>query len=477
MATLSLCMITLNEEKDLPQCLNAVKSIVDEIIIVDAQSSDKTKEIAKKYKAKVIDRAWNDDFAAARNESLKQATSDWILVLDADEVIAKSDLDKIKHLLTNENCDAYFLDQRNYTNDTKLFGWKPLDHYKECKGEGFFSNLLIRLFRNNKGIQFSNKIHEMVDKSLLDTKARVENSGIPIHHYGPLRSEEFLKEKREKYLRIGLEEIKRIPDNPRPYYEVALIYKKTQQWGKAKEYFDKVIELDPDYKLVHTNLGEVFARQGDEKNAVLSYREAIKRKPKNENAYINLSLIYVEHDKTNESVALLVKALKNNPKSATAHNNLALLLVKKRDFAKAVKILQTAFKRTGLQKFKKALDKLQKKQGDRIKEQEWYQSGEYDKLAKHFKSKLNKNKDDLLLATNLGMVYHKQEDYKKLASFLEDFLKDKKSKNPVIINMMVNLAHAYAELDEKDKATKVLKEAIALNPPKVEFLQERLKAL
>ena len=102
-ATLSLCMITKNEEQFLADCLNSVKNIVDEIILVDTGSSDKTVEIAKSFEAKIHFFEWCDDFAAARNESLKYATKEWILILDADEIISKSDGLKIKELINNKN--------------------------------------------------------------------------------------------------------------------------------------------------------------------------------------------------------------------------------------------------------------------------------------------------------------------------------------------------------------------------------------
>ena len=82
---ISLCMIVKNEEEFLPGCLDSVKGVVDEIVIVDTGSTDRTVEIARQYGAKVYHYEWNDDFAAARNESLKHATCGWILVLDADE--------------------------------------------------------------------------------------------------------------------------------------------------------------------------------------------------------------------------------------------------------------------------------------------------------------------------------------------------------------------------------------------------------
>src|SRR3990167_648830 len=105
--TISLCMIVKNEEKYLGQCLNSVKEIVNEVIITDTGSTDKTKEIAKKFKAKIFDFKWNDDFSEARNESLKHATKEWILVLDADEIINRDDLNKIKEIVKDKETDAF----------------------------------------------------------------------------------------------------------------------------------------------------------------------------------------------------------------------------------------------------------------------------------------------------------------------------------------------------------------------------------
>ena len=87
-------MIVKNEEKHLVKCLKSVRDIVDEMIVVDTGSTDKTKDIAQVFGAKVFDFPWTGDFSAARNHSLEQATGDWILILDADEVISARDLDE-----------------------------------------------------------------------------------------------------------------------------------------------------------------------------------------------------------------------------------------------------------------------------------------------------------------------------------------------------------------------------------------------
>src|SRR3989344_5073579 len=106
MSTISLCMITKNEEQFLEQCLNSVQELVDEIIIVDTGSTDKTKEIAAKFTDKIFDFKWGDVFSKARNESLKQATKDWILVLDADEQLDQDGIREVKKSVLNEEAEA-----------------------------------------------------------------------------------------------------------------------------------------------------------------------------------------------------------------------------------------------------------------------------------------------------------------------------------------------------------------------------------
>ena len=93
MSSISLCMIVKNEENVIERCINTVKDIVDEIIIVDTGSEDNTKEKIKKYNAKIYDFTWRDDFAAARNFAFSKASMDYILWLDADDVLEKKDQD------------------------------------------------------------------------------------------------------------------------------------------------------------------------------------------------------------------------------------------------------------------------------------------------------------------------------------------------------------------------------------------------
>jgi len=98
MNTISLCMIVKNEEAQLADCLSSVEGIADEIIIADTGSTDSTKEIAGKFTDKIFDFSWVDDFSAARNFSFSKATMDYILWLDADDVLLPEDREKLKKL-------------------------------------------------------------------------------------------------------------------------------------------------------------------------------------------------------------------------------------------------------------------------------------------------------------------------------------------------------------------------------------------
>ena len=98
MITISLCMIVKNEEKNLERCLKSYAPLMDEIIVVDTGSTDKTKEIAAEYTPYVYDFEWVHDFAAARNFAFSKATGDYIYSADADEVLEEIDRQKFLKL-------------------------------------------------------------------------------------------------------------------------------------------------------------------------------------------------------------------------------------------------------------------------------------------------------------------------------------------------------------------------------------------
>jgi len=101
--TISLCIIVKNEERFIKRCLDCLKDIIDEIIVVDTGSTDRTKEIASDYTTKVYDFEWIDDFSAARNFCFSKATMDYIYTADADEIVDEENIRKLLLLKSTIN--------------------------------------------------------------------------------------------------------------------------------------------------------------------------------------------------------------------------------------------------------------------------------------------------------------------------------------------------------------------------------------
>lgn len=280
--SIALCMIVKNEEQYIEQALQSVQGLVDEIVIVDAQSADQTIAIAKKYTHTIFSRSWTNDFAEARNESIKHATKNWILVLDADEVIAKEDHEKIKALTKDARYDAYALIQASYTNDITQFGFTPIKYsIPESKNFlGYISCNIIRLFRNNKKIQFSNPVHESVDKSILDKK-RINATNIVIHHYQFEKGAEKQREKQLQYLQIYEEKKEQFVNKAKLYRDMGIIYANfKQEYEKAIDCFKTSLTYNPENIKTYAGLLLCYIITKQKQEAEKVVKECEKNFPK-----------------------------------------------------------------------------------------------------------------------------------------------------------------------------------------------------
>ena len=165
MITISLCMIVKNEEAVLSRCLDSIVDLMDEIIIVDTGSTDRTKKIAAKYTDKIYDFAWNSDFSAARNFSFSKASMDYIYVADADEVLDTPNHQKFS-LLKRALLPEIEIVQMKYV--TKNEYNTVLNFSDECRP---------KLFKRLREFVWIDPIHETVR-----TEPLVFNSDIEIMH-------------------------------------------------------------------------------------------------------------------------------------------------------------------------------------------------------------------------------------------------------------------------------------------------------
>ncbi|HWR21606.1 MAG TPA: glycosyltransferase family 2 protein, partial [Verrucomicrobiae bacterium] len=202
--TLSLCMVVRNEETNLSRCLESVKGVIDEIIIVDTGSTDRTVEIAQQYGAKIFSHRWDNDFAAARNVSLSHATSDWILVLDADETLAEEDRGRLRALLRPDGPTAYLL---NIVS--------PVDDRRSSHA---VINAFPRLFRNRPEIRFEGRVHEQVSPSIARMGGTVSPSEIRIHHQGYHSRWVDLSAKRQRNIHLLRRQLTDHPDDPSAHF-------------------------------------------------------------------------------------------------------------------------------------------------------------------------------------------------------------------------------------------------------------------
>ncbi|MGN1208487.1 MAG: glycosyltransferase [Christensenellales bacterium] len=143
-------MIVKNEEKVLERCLISCKDLFDEIVIVDTGSTDKTKEIAKKYATKVLDFVWQDNFSKARNFGILNSTCDYFMWLDADDVISKTNLEKLKKLkleLSKTNPNCVFIKYNSGFDEN---------------GNVTFSFFRERILKNDRINLFVDPVHEVI---------------------------------------------------------------------------------------------------------------------------------------------------------------------------------------------------------------------------------------------------------------------------------------------------------------------------
>jgi GT2 family glycosyltransferase/Tfp pilus assembly protein PilF len=240
--TLSLCMIVKNEEKYLVQCLKSVRDIVDEIIMVDTGSTDKTVDIAKVFGAKLFDFPWTGDFAAARNHSLEQATGHWILILDGDEVLSPLDFKELKEIISRRSSTpaAYSIATRNYITNVSVIGWtKNTGKYPEEAGTGWVVSKKVRLLTRSKAAFFSNPVHETLEISLVKARIPIRPCNIVVHHYGKLDTQKDLI-KGEGYYLLGKIKYENDPTNTKYVLELA---RQAQVLGKHEEAVELWLKL------------------------------------------------------------------------------------------------------------------------------------------------------------------------------------------------------------------------------------------
>ena len=294
-------MIVRDEAADLPAALWSVKRVADEVVVVDTGSTDGTAEIAASAGARVLNHAWADDFAAARNVSIGAAEGKWILYLDADERVPPDSEPKILRAISDK-ADAYFV---------------RIESGVDSSAGKVFVSFYPRLFRNLPGLAFEGRVHEQIYPSLEAHGARIEVSDIVIKHSGYTVSPDEMAAKARR--------------------NAAML--------------DRQLKDKPDDALALFHLGEARSMLGEHEAAVASYEAALKasRLPRVVTSVVhqNLGGSLIKLGKYDQALAGLRKALKLDPGLLTAHLLAASALFGLRQFDRAEKEILTYIGRSG----------------------------------------------------------------------------------------------------------------------------------
>lgn len=381
-------MIVKDEEKFIEQCINSVREHVDEIIVVDTGSKDNTLEIAQRLGAKVYTFEWVDDFSAARNFSLSKATSDWILVMDPDEIIAEKDAERVKQTIQTTAISAFQFNQRTYTNNSEQASWKRANLQDE-NTRGFLGYVdipITRLFVNDKNLKFTGRVHEDITTSIKENKLPILKSDIIIHHYEYSKGRDFVADKQLYYLDLTLRKIKEQPKDPKAYADAGIIYYNYKKdWDKALIYFKKAIEIDPNYKSAYNYLARIYTNKGQKDEAGKILQRCIDKGINDALVYFNLAKLFMGKKKMDEAISLLKKATEINQQD---NNNLNLR-------AEMFYILGEAY----------------------------MEKGEMFKAIDVFKKSLGINPKHLELYARLANLYEKTGNFKEALKFLKILVK------------------------------------------------------
>jgi glycosyltransferase involved in cell wall biosynthesis len=224
---ISLCMIVKNEEAILPRCLASVQAVVDEMIIVDTGSTDHTREIALAAGAQLYEFEWIDDFSAARNYSLAQASGRWILVMDADEELERDSGQRMRKLAQADEADAYLVIQRNFYRNR-------LQHTLDIP--------LLRFFRNHPNYRYRKRYHEDNKAAIIESNGRIAHpkDGLIIFHDGYLHPSAQGKPRVERAIQTMRLALSEEPDNA---WLMAKLGLELYSLGRKDEAYDLLYRL------------------------------------------------------------------------------------------------------------------------------------------------------------------------------------------------------------------------------------------
>jgi len=269
-------MVVKNEERNLPRCLDSVRDLAGESIVVDTGSTDQTPRIAAGYGAQVIPFDFTTvDFAAARNCAIARARHPWILVLDADETLDRASAPLVERLVALGENAGYFLERHNHWSESS----NPTTDY------------VVRLFPNRPNHRYRGRVHETIDASILSAGGCLRKTEIRIDH-NFASDQESRRRKNRWYIEILKEEIAADPSDDSRLDFLAAEYHQLEMFDEATEITERIVRMRPRDARAHLFLGTYhLLHKNDLARARADFNQALKLHPNYDEARSFLQLI------------------------------------------------------------------------------------------------------------------------------------------------------------------------------------------
>lgn len=368
---LSLAMIVKDEAAVLGHCLESVRGLCDELVILDTGCRDASAAIARGHGARVEPFTWVDDFAAARNAALALCTGDWILVLDADEALDPADHDRVREAIASAQVQAYTLPIRNYLKSGAFVGMDgPAQGNDGRYREGshcshFYLQKAIRLFRAQPGPVYRGRVHEIAELYFEERGLPAGTLDVAIHHYGKLDMARD-RAKQAEYFRLAQAEARLRPDDLQLQYNVIQEGLLVEAWeavrdaaerfrrkaprapmlvwlggglalqnlGRFQEslvWFDNILAQRPEHAAALGARAASLKGLGRAGEAQAAYLQAIAAEPSYTLPFLRLSSLLEEAGDLGSARSVLEAGLDQNPKDVLLWEALVGLSARTRD--------------------------------------------------------------------------------------------------------------------------------------------------
>ncbi len=346
MPALSVVMIVKNEAHCIGQCLEGIRDCADEIVIGDTGSTDDTVSIAQGHGARVFPLTWNDDFSEARNRVIGAARGDWLLHLDADEVVDPEGSRRLRGVVDADGAgaDAIEVTLANYCDDVRAWRWVPVvPGDAMARGfSGYIAARLLRLFRNGRGFEYREPVHENITESVLENGGVIRPEPILIHHYGYRPGNAPDPAKARFYLALGRKKTALRPQDPKAWHDLA---EQTLACGDADEAeaaCRKALAIDPLHLGAATTMANILLNRGDLLEAEALFRRLETAGVTPPHVVLTLGAIACRLGRLDEARARLDAVLDAVPGNVMARYYLARTLDRMNDAAGARAQLEAA---------------------------------------------------------------------------------------------------------------------------------------